>query len=222
MISIIMSTIEREFYLRRFFESFRLLGGWDKTEFEMFLIVQGSPLSMRTKTFIELLPFAKNIKTGYTEKIQPIGTVIRDTLDRVKYPIVFKIDDDCSLMSMDFLPRIEELCAKLPKSIVYPYIVDGETPLPAHPSKNQCIFLERCNLHITLGEAPLSSGKYIAPTELLKHIPFNQQNDAELIRIASLRWHLPVFQAQNGLVIEIQEGLSGQYYRKNQPNGQQC
>lgn len=222
MISIITSCVNREFYLKRLIDSMRLLGGYDKIEFEHFIIFQGNSPSDKMRRYLEAQPFYSSLHIGQTEKIESIGSVLISTIKKVKYPIIFKLDDDCALMSMDFLPRAYELCQKMPRGIIYPAIVDGELPRTGgNPIKRQSVFLKDCNVYITIGEAVGVSGKYLLPTDFAQNIPFQGQKDPQNVAVATLTNHLPIFQVLNGLVIEIQEGLSGQHHRSTSPTGQQ-
>lgn len=221
MISIVTSCIKRELYLYRLMESILSLGGWDKVAFEHFIVFQGAPPSDKMRQYLDSLPFASSLKIGTTEKVEPIGAILFSTAKKAQYPIFFKIDDDCALMSRDFFPRIVELCIKMPRAILYPALVDGEMPLTdIEPALKQTVFLEKNNVFVTVGKETGSSGMYIIPLDMARDIPFEGQKDAENVAVAALTNHLPIFQALNGLVIEIQDGHSGQAHRKHHPIGQ--
>ena len=59
------------------------------------------------------------------------------------------------------------------------------------------------------------SGLYFLPTRILKGIRFpSQQSDAEYLFYYCSGNAIPIYQIENGLVLEHQDGL-GQQYRKN-------
>lgn len=218
MISIVTSCIQRELYLYRLMDSILTLGGWDKVAFEHFIVFQGAPPSDKMRKYLGSLPFSSSIKIGTTEKVEPIGAILFSAARKAQYPIFFKIDDDCALMSRDFFPRAIELCMKMPRAILYPALVDGELPpIDIEPSLKQTVFLEKNNVFITVGKKTGASGKYLIPLDVARGIPFEGQKDAENVAVTALANHLPVFQAMNGLVIEIQEGYSGQVHRSHHP-----
>lgn len=220
MISVITITSNRELYLKRLLESFWYLGGCDKVDFEYFLVFQGGPPSPKINQYIKQLPFSDNIKVSHFPEIRPIGERLTPIIEQVKFPIIFKIDDDCVLSSMDFFPRLFELTTKLPKCFIYPYLIAGETENDVCRAEEKVLYLEKNNLYITIAKAVFASGKYVMPISLAKEIIFKGQNDAELIQVSSIYWKIPIYQVKNGLVIENQEGYSGQHYRKQMTNGQ--
>ena len=221
MISIITSCINRELYLKRLIDSIRLVGGHDKVEFEHFIVFQGSPPSKNMQDYIARQPFSKSIQVGVTEVIEPVGAVMNSIIKKAQYPIIFKIDDDCTLLTQDFLLRAFELCTKMPRAVIYPAMLDGECPQGTLGDRTrQSIYLEKSNLYLTVGKATVASGKYFMPTDLAKSIPFIGQKDPQQVMVATIHEHLPVFQVLNGIAIEIQEGYSGQHHRKENPDGQ--
>lgn len=214
MITILTVTMNRELYLKRLLDSMTLLSGYSQVPFEHLIIFNGAPPSEKIKKHIYGLPFANNVHIGATSEVFPVGKMVYDSVRRAKYPIFFKLDDDFVLSSMDFLPRVVELCEQSPHGVLFPYLVDGETPMPVNLKSRQTLFLPRSNLFITVGAAPLPSGKYIIPTDMALSIAFHDQDDQNQLFSHALANHLPVFQTTNGLVLENQEGFSGQHHRK--------
>jgi hypothetical protein len=221
MISLFTSCIKRELYLFRLLESIKTLSAWESVPFEHFIVFQEEGPSDDLLKYINALPFSKSIKTGFIDKTEPVGAVLTSVVKKAAYPIFFKIDDDCCLMSRDFFLRVVETCAKIPQGVLLPAIVDGELyEGGGNPQLRRTIFLEKSNTYITVGQKSGASGKYIVPTEIARQVPFAGQKDAENMDIFAIVNHLPVYQSLNGLVIEIQDGFSGQHYRTKNQNGQ--
>lgn len=222
MISIITSCIGRELYLKRLIDSIRTNGGWEHVEFEHLIVFQAQPPSERLKEYLNAQPFAAKLRLGTTGKVETMGKILNDAIHKAKYPIIFKIDDDCTLLSPDFLLRVYELTLKLPTAAFYPAIVDGEIPLTGGANHlRQCVYLEKSNTYVTIGDYIAASGKYILPKSLAEQIHFTERADAIQVAAHCLQLHLPVFQAVNGIIIDNQDGFSGQQHRKKNPNGQQ-
>ena len=222
MITIITSCIKRELYLVRLLNSIRSVGAWDKIEFEHFIVYQGGEPSDKLRAFIKDLPFANKIVFGTTKKVESVCDVMHSCVTRAKYPIIFKIDDDRTLLSNDFLLRAYELCIKMPQALIYPVSVDGRGYYDDDVRRRQTVFLERSNVYITVGGHNAVRGSYLVPLDTIKQTPLlgGGQTDPQIMVVHTLKHHLPCFQCMDGLIIETQETDSGQHHRKQNPDGQ--
>ena len=220
MITILTAANGRELYLKRLLDSINLLSSFDEVEFEHLIVFQETAPSEKIKEYIKSLPFGDKVITAFNPSQMPIGEVVFQSAQRAKHPIFIKLDDDVVLSSADFFPRVVELCEKMQEAILYPFIIDGDTPLHDNSSSQQVVYLQKSNIYVTLTNAGWPSGKYIAPTALLKTVRLKEQNDAQQLYVMMSNRKIPIHLIKNSIIIENQEGWGGQIHRAKDKEGQ--
>jgi hypothetical protein len=222
MISILTSSIERELYLSRLLDSMERLGGCEEVPFEWLIVFQKSPPSQKMQDRLRSLSFANKVRWNFNEKIAPVNLIIEAFKRKAIYPLYLKLDDDALICSPDFLKRFVEISKLIPDAVIYPLEIGGYTNIQAPLSKRQVIYGEESNYFYSVGHAILPSAlSVLCPMSILKNIIFTKgQSDAPLIWINCGLMNYPIFQLQNGIVVEHQECREGQYYRGQLPEPQ--
>jgi hypothetical protein len=225
MISIVTSCIERELYLSRLLDSMELLGGCKDVHFEWHIFFQKSPASEKMREKIKALSIGDRITLHSIpeQKIVKIGTILEFFKRSAKSPFYLKLDDDALICSPSFLPRLLEIGELVPDAVIFPFEIAGYTNIHAPLEKRQVVYSEKSNLYYSVSHAILPSALSVfAPMKFIQSFKFPpEQNDAQVIWINAIMQKTPVFQLQNNIIVEHQEGAEGQHYRKQQENGQQ-
>jgi hypothetical protein len=206
----------RELYLNRLLNSARqtFLG----VEFEWKIVLQGQSPSL---DMIKTLEHEENVSYVIQEKPLPVSVLLNQFARGCKYPFVLKLDDDALICSSDFLYKYAELTELIPDSVIYPFEIGGYTH-EAPMNKRQVVYAPKNNLFFSVAVATAPSGlASLYPKSFLLKTPIpSGQIDAEFLFSHAGYFKVPVYQLQNGLVVEHQEGIEGQEYRKQLPDGQ--
>lgn len=222
MISILTSCVERELYLSRLLDSMEKLGGHEDVNFEWQIVFQKSLPSDRMVEKIQNASFANKVKWVFNQDVAPVNLIIEAFKRRALYSIYLKLDDDALICSPDFLKRIVEVNKLIPDAVIYPLEIGGYTNIQAPLDKRQVIYGEESNYFYSVGNAVLPSALSVfCPMKLMREITFMAgQSDAPLIWINCGLRDYPIYQLQNGIIVEHQECREGQHYRKELPDPQ--
>jgi hypothetical protein len=222
MISIITSCIDRELYLTRLLRSFIRLSDWVNVPFEWEIYLQGEPPSENLLNILDSLPFRQFVKVNQKNSIEPTSVLLNDFKKRIRYPLFLKLDDDALICSPDFLSRCVELSELIPNSIIYPLEIGGYTSIQAPVETRQVVYGSKSNVFYSVSAAVACSGlASLSPTSFMKiaEMPPGQM-DAQFFWLHAKMRGLSIHQLQNGLIVEHQEGIEGQHYRKQLTKGQ--
>lgn len=209
-ISIVTTSLGRELYLRRLFNSFEINSNYHNYDVEYFLYLQGD-ISIDLEKYIKSF----NVKIEKGEKIS-IGNVLNKYKNVVTGDLFWKLDDDARLITSDFIGNILELYKLKPDSGFSPYPVGLINNPGGVLSKNHSVvYSELYDVFYTLRQVHHLGGFCrVVPTKYIKNMQFSNAHNEDSECSAFLnRNNIPMYYLENNLIVEHQESTLGQRAR---------
>lgn len=213
-ISILTTTLGREYYLIKLIESINKRSNWQKHDLIHYIVYQGTP-SQEFVSYIKTVPYKIILKVNSQAPLS-IGEVMNQFKEVCKTDLFWKLDDDALLCSDEALDHIEELYKIKPEAVFSPYPVGLINNPGGVLSKNHSVeYSSKTNTYYTLRRVHHVGGfARIMPINFLKHITCTNTHseDTECSQWCNNNNKL-MYYLENTLIVEHQESTLGQHKR---------
>jgi hypothetical protein len=224
-ISIITFTMGgRDEYLIRLLGSIEtdLYSGWKRVRVNHKIVFQGCKCNEMVRTAAQ---FCEDVNRDYTfeiiewDKNVGIGAGLNEVIPLCEAPLIFKMDDDCEIISRNFFSTALFVNSKFPQAIFSPQplgLVNNPMGPPGH--KREIIEdKETHKYHMVRHVNHVGGFARFCPANIMKSFTFTPDlikgisgdEDGQLSQFA-LRANIPMIYVETGMVVEHMEGLGQQ------------
>jgi hypothetical protein len=203
-------------------QSHKVSTGWKRVKINHKIVFQGCKCPDMVRTAAK---FCQDINRDYTfeiiewDKNIGIGAGLNKIIPLCDAPLIFKMDDDCEIISRNFFSTALFVNSKFPQAIFSPQpigLVNNMAGPPGH--KREVIEdVETHKYHMVRHVNHVGGFARFCPAKIMKSFTFapdlingiSGDEDGQLSQFA-LRANIPMIYVETGMVVEHMEGLGQQ------------